>query len=161
MSDILAKISSYNVFNYLFPGAVFAFVCERLDLFKIGTDNLVLVLFVYYFVGLTISRVGSVVLEPLLDWTGLVKFAPYSDFVRAEEKDPKLQILVEVSNTYRTLTAMFLCLLGVYFGQKLVELFSIYRSALEALGVVALFVLYLLSYRKQSAYIKRRIEHHK
>ena len=39
-----------------------------------------------------------------------MKFAPYKDFVRACDRDPKLELLSEQNNMYRTLCALFLAL---------------------------------------------------
>ena len=89
MSSILEKISSYNIFNYLFPGAVFVFACEASDIFKIASDNVILALIIYYFAGMTISRIGSMILDPILMRLGWIKFSHYSDYLRATEKDAK------------------------------------------------------------------------
>ena len=66
MEDLLAKISSYNFFNFLFPGVIFAVIAERVTSYTFLHNNLVIDFFVCYFIGLTISRVGSLLLEPLL-----------------------------------------------------------------------------------------------
>lgn len=66
MNDLLNKLSSYNLFNNLLPGIVFVILLNHFTEFEIKQDNLLLAAFLYYFIGMTISRVSSVVLEPLL-----------------------------------------------------------------------------------------------
>jgi hypothetical protein len=161
MSDILQKISSYNIFNYLFPGAIFAFACEALNIYRVGTESIILALFTYYFIGLTISRIGSVLFEPFLKRVSFVRFAPYADFIRAEKTDDKLQILVEVSNTYRTLASMCVCIFAAYGGQKLIQHLSVPNNLSATAGLLALTCLYFFSYRKQVSYVRNRIEHQK
>ena len=108
MKDLLDKLSSYNLFNYLLPGVLFAAFVDALTPLKVLQKDIVVGMFVYYFLGSVVSRVGSLFVEPILRKTGFVKFAPYEDFVKASKADPRLEILSEANNTYRTLCAMFL-----------------------------------------------------
>ena len=64
MKDLLEKLSSYNIFNYLFPGVLFAAMGSHLTSYSLLIDDTVIGVFVYYFYGLVVSRVGSLVLEP-------------------------------------------------------------------------------------------------
>lgn len=116
MNEILNKLTSYNIFNFLFPGAVFCIIAEHINIMPSPSD-LAKQLLWYYFVGMVISRVGSVIVEPLLR---LVKFIPkgdYSAFLRASEVDEKLEVMVEAMNTFRTMASAFLMLiLGVLLG---------------------------------------------
>src|SRR3989344_7226229 len=85
MKDILDKITSYNLFNYLLPGVLFVAILDRFTLYSLVQENLVIGAFVYYFVGLVISRFGSLVVEPILRWTSFLKFVSYSDFISASK----------------------------------------------------------------------------
>jgi len=40
MEDLLAKISSYNFFNFLFPGVIFAVIAERVTSYTFLHNNL-------------------------------------------------------------------------------------------------------------------------
>ncbi|KAB1086401.1 hypothetical protein F4V91_08125 [Neorhizobium galegae] len=74
MNEILAKISTYDIFNNLVPGAVVAYLLAVLDVYKIDAGSLVTDLVVFYFIGLVVSRIGSLVLEPLLKFaSGLIE----------------------------------------------------------------------------------------
>src|SRR5690349_3259436 len=113
MKELLDKISSYNVFNYLFPGILFAVILDKFTQYSLIQDDLLRGAFVYYFVGLVISRVGSLVIEPFLKKISFLKFADYGAFVQAEKTDPKIETLSEVNNMYRTLVAMLVSLVTI------------------------------------------------
>ena len=75
MNDLLAKLSSYNIFNYLLPGALFVFAVHFLYGWQLKTPNLIVEAFGYYFIGMTISRVGSVIVEPVFKWLKIVEYS--------------------------------------------------------------------------------------
>ena len=66
MKDLLDKISSYNLFNYLLPGVLFALLADGLTSYTFIQSDIVVGIFLYYFMGLVISRVGSLAIEPIL-----------------------------------------------------------------------------------------------
>ncbi len=161
MKDILDKITSYNLFNYLLPGTLFVVILDNFTKYSFTQDNLIIGAFVYYFTGLIISRIGSLIVEPILKKLKFVKFSEYKDFVMASKSDLKLESLSEANNMYRTFVSMFLILLLF----KLYELFS-YHFAYLAIHEKNIFIFILLaifsfSYRKQTAYIKNRVESYK
>lgn len=115
-------------------------------------------LFFYYFIGLVISRVGSIVIEPLLRRISFVHFDDYKSFVVAAKADDKLELLSEVNNTYRTLCSLFMLLI-------LLKLYEFIETMLPVLSkwnvfilLVMLFIIFLLSYRKQIEYISKRVK---
>src|SRR5947209_8137066 len=59
MKELLDKLSSYNLFNYLLPGTMFVAGAQRISDHKFKQDSIVVELFLYYFIGLVISRIGS------------------------------------------------------------------------------------------------------
>lgn len=158
LNELLNKISSYNIFNYLLPGAVFAFLFETITGKKVAPSDLLTIAFVYYFIGLVISRVGSIIIEPLLKNLKVIKFLPYSDYISASSQDRKLEIFVEVANMYRTLTSMCLLLLLV----AIIELFTLKNNVdqdtVQIIFYSSLVLLFVFSYIKQSNFIKERIK---
>lgn len=157
MKELLDKLSSYNIFNYLFPGILFAVLGEQLTTYSLLLDSIVIGVFVYYFYGLVISRIGSLFLEPLLKRIHFLQIAPYADFLDASKIDSKIELLSEANNMYRTLSSVFICLLFLLlfdFMQKTYPDFSKYSSMITILLLVLLFV---FSYRKQTDYIRERI----
>lgn len=160
MSEILSKISSYNIFNYLFPGAVFVVLAEQMQLLKLPQVDLVTRLLIYYSAGLVISRIGSLVLEPVLKFTGIVRYGDYGDYLRACAKDPKIETLVEQSNTYRTVAAGVLSILVAWIIKMVEPNLKLQPSSATAICLVFFLLLFLLSFRKQSDFVRARAEHH-
>jgi hypothetical protein len=85
VKDLLDKISSYNIFNFLLPGVIFAVFVSKTTSFTLMQEDVLSGAFVYYFLGAVISRIGSLVVEPVLKATKLINFAEYKDFVVASE----------------------------------------------------------------------------
>jgi hypothetical protein len=157
MNELLNKLSSYNVFNYLLPGIVFAVLAGEIIHYPIVPRDILTGAFLYYFVGLVVSRFGSLIIEPLLKALSFVKFADYKDFVAVSQKDAKLEVLSEVNNTYRTLASLFSLLLLLKLYVKLEGKFPWLKAWDATALVVLLLVMFLFSYRKQTSYIAKRI----
>jgi len=158
MKEIIEKLSSYNIFNYLLPGIVFSILTSKFTSTNLIFDNLVIGVFLYYFIGLIISRVGSIIIEPLLKWIKFLKFADYKDFVSVSKTDNKLEILSEANNMDRTFVSMFSILFLIIGFQRLSEYFIILKNKQDLIVLAVLFVLFLFSYRKQTNYITKRIK---
>src|SRR3972149_2970830 len=108
LKELLSKLSSYNLFNYLLPGVIFVAAASKVTRYSFIQEDIVIGLFLYYFIGLVISRFGSIVIEPILRGVSFLKFADYNDFVAASKKDEKIEVLSEANNTYRTLCYLFI-----------------------------------------------------
>jgi hypothetical protein len=158
MKDILQKLSTYNIFNYLLPGIVFVALLRQYTSFDLIVDELLIGAFLYYFIGMIISRIGSIVIEPILRKSGIVKFSDYPKFVLASKKDDKIELFSEINNTYRTLISMLLILLLVVIYENIVFLMDLNDTLISIIGLVFLTILFLLSYRKQTEYINKRID---
>ena len=146
MNELLSKISSYNIFNYLFPGAVFAILADRAGALDIATGDVATALLLYYFIGMTVSRIGSVVLEPLLRKMKFAVYSDYTDYIRACQDDIKIEVLLEVSNTYRTLAAAFLLLPLTILGAVIADAASLsvlWRHIILVAGLFFLFFVFL------------------
>lgn len=160
MKDLLDKISSYNIFNYLLPGILYVTIISKFSSVSLIQKDILIGAFFYYFIGLVISRVGSLIVEPIFKKVKILKFAEYSDFIVASEKDSKIETLSESNNMYRTLVALFLTLLlsklYIFLSTKCEwsETTDFYITA------TILLTMFILAYRKQTSYITRRIQHH-
>lgn len=157
MKELLNKLSSYNLFNYLFPGVIFSFLVPATTEYSFIQKDIVIGLFVYYFAGLVVSRVGSLLLEPLLKRLRLVKFTDYKAYVEARKKDETLLTLLEAQNSYRTIAAGFLLLCVLRLYGKIEAAVPILKEYEQSVLIVLLSVLFLVSYLKQSNYVYRRI----
>lgn len=158
MKDFMDKLSSYNLFNYLLPGVLFGVFAERLTSHHIIQDDVIITLFMCYFIGMCVSRIGSLIIEPILKATSFLRFAPYHEFVKASQKDAKLEILSEANNTYRTLLSLFVSLLLLMLFDGAMRLLKVPQHASTMILCVLLALLFAWSYRKQTAYITNRIK---
>lgn len=158
MKELLDKLSSYNIFNYLLPGALLAAVVDELTSLQILQKDIVIGVFIYYFLGSVVSRIGSLLIEPVFRKAGIVKFAPYEDYVRVSKEDPKLDVLSEANNMYRTLCSLMVCVGTISLYDKASISWPVLHTLAPTVLILGLFSLYVFSYRKQTAYITRRIE---
>lgn len=158
VEKVLDKISSYQIFNYLFPGIIYVNLLERTTSFRIASEDAVYQLFLCYLVGMILSRIGSVVIEPLYKGMCWVIYAAYGNYLSAVERNEKIDILSMENNTYRTLVSVFVCLMIAY-GLDKWELFRDFNMSDWSTGVY-FFILVLIfskSYAKQTAYVRRRV----
>ena len=93
----------------------------------------------------------------MLKKLGVLEFADYKLFVAASKSDPKLEVLSEQNNTYRSLVSMVVCLLGLKIYEEVVVKFPAIAAPAPIVLAVAILVLLILSYRKQTTYITKRI----
>lgn len=158
MKEILDKLSSYNLFNYLLPGTLFVALADKFTNYSFIEDNLFIAGFTYYFIGLVISRLGSLIIEPTLKKFSFLKFCNYKEFILACQKDPKIDILSESNNTYRTFIAMLMIFLFLKLYELIQFKFQITKDWNPYLLIGLLLILFLCSYKKQTGYIVKRVE---
>jgi hypothetical protein len=158
MGDFLSRISSYNLFNYLFPGVLFVHAGTYLGFLHLPDTNLVADFFLYYFAGMVVSRIGSVIVEPLFQKIHIVEYAAYEDYLKACGSDTKLENLLEANNTYRTLVSLFLTASACYLLDMILDRLAFEQRTTGILLLTAGFVLFVFSYRKQTSYIRRRVQ---
>jgi len=154
MDSILNKISSYNIFNYILPGIIFTVIIENITVYKRLTSKIEIDFFIVYFIGLIISRFGSLIVEPLLKKISFIKFSEYKDYISASKEDKNIEILSETNNMYRTFISLFLIVI-------LIKIYSLYTVPYEItiyFILVILFLMFLFAYKKQTSYIIKRIE---
>ena len=158
MEKIIDKLARYHILNNLIPGITFLCLLNIFSILKFEIDSTIQMLFIGYFSGMTLSRIGSVIIEPLFQKINIVRYADYKDFLKAESIDPKISNLLEDNNMFRTFVALFLVLVILAVGNTINVIKSFYESPYAIIVLtVALFVLYVLSYRKQTSYIRRRV----
>jgi hypothetical protein len=158
MKELFDKLSSYNIFNYLFPGILFSFILSKVSSYNLIQGDLLIGAFLYYFIGLIISRIGSLLVEPILKKIKFLKFSDYNKFVSASKLDPKIELFSEVNNMYRTICSMFLLIICFRLYELISNYFPCIKNLNEIILIIFLFVLFIFSYRKQTNYITRRIE---
>lgn len=171
LTQIVEKISSYNIFTNLYPGIIFCHLFKYMTNVEIIGENWLENLIVFYFVGMLLSRIGSIFIEPALQQIKtigknepLLLRAPYEHYVEASsEESSLLPVLSEVNNTYRTLLSTFICLFfcKAYFGIKnvlVVNKIMFLEIIDDWLLLLFLVFIFLCSYIKQTSYIRKNVE---
>jgi hypothetical protein len=159
LEKLLDKLSSYNILNNLIPGSIFCYLLRYVNGIDLLSDSVIENLFIYYFIGMVISRFGSLLVEPIAIKTGLVNYVDYTDYLLACKTDGKIDTLLETNNLYRTMSAsgLLIIITSVYLFVE--QQISSLSDATPYLVAIFLLLLFLLSFRKQSTYIKKRVEH--
>ena len=157
---LFEHISAFEVFGTLVPGLILAVALDELFFQHAlsGGGNLKLIV-IAYCLGIIASRLGSLLSDRLSSRLGVtLRISYYNDFIQAEKRDAKIDILQSVSNLYRTL--MGSCLIVAYcacaralrhaVGQAVVNV------VVDVLTIGLLTLLFLLSWRKQERYVEQR-----
>jgi hypothetical protein len=161
MTDLMDRVSSYDLFVNLFPGIIFAVISNKVTSYSFLQSDIIIGFFVYYFIGVIINGFGSLLIEPALKWVKFLKFENYEDYICACKEDQKIELLSEKNNMYLTLSSLLalLIILKIYESiENYCHALKEYRTVLLALF---LMIMFLFSYRKQTNYIKKRIKNAK
>lgn len=159
LKSILKKISSYDIFTNLFPGIVFCSIVEKTTRFSFSTENILEKIFFYYFIGMTLSRIGSIFIE------NFTKYISYDDYIEASKNDSLIKILSEKNSIYRTVCAMLVVIFCVeLYDSFLYDLFNnLTITANNLVFFIILFliiILFLYSYKKQTNYVRKRVNNY-
>ena len=66
LKQVFDKISSYNIFNNLYPGIIFCYILKFMFSKIVFTDNWYENLIICYFIGMILNRIGSAVIYPIM-----------------------------------------------------------------------------------------------
>ena len=157
IESLCEKVSAYNVFNYLLPGAVFVSAFQLVSGHSLISGNILVDIIVIYFAGMVLSRIGSLVIEPICIRLKIVTCASHEDYVEATNKDAAIHTLLQENNTYRTLAATFLAIISVKLAILVQHRWPEIRLHADWACLLGLLGLFVLSYRKQTAYIRSRV----
>ena len=156
---ILDKLSQYNFMTNMLPGAVLCIALKYVvgyDLFV--STNWLMVGIIFYFVGMINNRFGSLFVEWFLKTCHIVQFAPYGDFVKAEKEDGKITTLNMENNVFRSYISVCLLAILAWVYKFLCSKWTWLDEQTEWILLVLLLVLFVLSYRKQTKYVRARVE---
>lgn len=159
LSSIIARLSSYNILNYFIPGSAMYILLK----FIVGVEwfcgmqwyELILVM---YFLGMICNRVSSLIVEKYARKWKFVKFAPYKDFVIAESRNKKIEILSETNNMYRAFIAVMLIAIVCLGIEDVVKGSIVCDEMWKWVVLTVLLLIFLFSYKKQTEYVKGRVE---
>ena len=162
MENILEKISSYNILNNILPGVVFIFFWDKsfsTMKFTLSQENIITSIFLYYFFGMVLSRVGSLLIEPAFKLFRIIHFEPYEKYLKARSIDKKIPELLETDNLFRTMIATFLLLFSIRITYNiLLDIEYIFYKDIFIYLFISFFILFSFAYRKQTQYIVKRIK---
>ncbi|MGG9963194.1 hypothetical protein [Ferruginibacter sp. SUN106] len=161
MKEVFDKLSSYNIFNYLLPGVLFVIISKHFTPYDFIQEDNLIGGFLYYFIGMVISRFGSLIVEPILKWISFLKFVDYNDYVQASKKDTKIELFSEVNNTYRTVLSLFVVLLLLRLYSIAEIKYDISTSVTLVILIGLILLMFLFSYRKQTNYLVKRVNTNK
>lgn len=155
---ILDKLSQYNFLTNIIPGTILCIILKYLIGYDMMLSDTYLAGILFYFVGMVNSRVSSLVVEPFLKWIKWLVFAPYQDFVRAEKVDAKISILSQENNTYRAYVSVMFISLFAYVYKNYIAVFEFVKQHETAMLIILLVFIFLFAYRKQTNYVRKRVE---
>ena len=156
---ILDKLAQYDLLTNLLPGIILCLilkdvvgydVCVSTEWYSLGV--------IFYFAGIVNNRFGSVFIEKICKKRKFVEFAPYPEYLKAEKKDPKLETLNMVNNSFRSFLSVFILSTGAICYKALANYFYFLESYKGEILILSLLILFGLAYRKQTACIKERVE---
>lgn len=107
------------------------------------------------------SRLGSLILYPILKKTKFIKEAEYPDFVAAEKKDSKVTILSDINNVFRSFANVMLLLLCSLSIKNVDCISNFVTGNINWIAIISLFILFLFSVRKQTKFVRDRVEANK
>ncbi len=149
VKDIIDKLSSYNIFNYLFPGFVFVIILKESSSYIHSPEFTVQSIVVIYFIGLVLSRIGSLIIEGLLLQLRLIKPIDTQTYIEKIKDNTRLEILFEAMNMYRTLSSMSLILSLMTFADILSKMSHPITSLIYCYLEFLLFILFTFAFCKQ------------
>ena len=157
LKTISDKISSYQIFTFLYPGAVslsllsWTYDGEKPEL------NLWEELFLCYTVGMIISRIGTLI-EDFLFLTRIMKRIDYKKIITAEANDAKVNMLLRISNMYRTIAAVFFSFIIFMAINVCLPLDYTFPKGITCFSIL-MIILFVYSFSKQYEYARERVEH--
>lgn len=161
MENILSSFPIYNFLVNLIPGTILAFslkFCVGIDLFT-PIENSWSLPILLYFLGMLNSRISSLIFEPIMQKTKLVKFLPHEEFITAELQDSsgKLTALSRMNNEYRSYFSLFFVVLFLKLIFLSPDAQKMATNNASWLILVLCIGIFFVSYKKQASYIRSRI----
>ena len=158
MEKFIEKLEEYKIFNYLLPGIIFTYLLKYYVGIDIFQSNAIEMVFIFYFFWSIISRFGSVVIEEILKKIKFIKYSNYNDYINAVKKDDFIKRLLISNNTYRTMCAVFLLILFLKGVKELIKFFNLQTGIIYTIIIICGFILYLVSFKKQTSFIVKRVD---
>ena len=91
MNELLNKLSEYHFVQSLVPGMIFTYCSKMFYEINFLTDKPIYDFCVILIIGIIISRIGSIIVEPLLKKIKILNFCNYSDYIKASQNDSTIE----------------------------------------------------------------------
>jgi len=164
MNSFLEKIGSYHILTNIIPGAFFVLTLKYLFGVELSTGGAVEDIVIYYFVGLLIGRIGSLIVVRICrhefgktKWC-FIRYAPKADYINAAKLDGKIEVLSETNDCFRNLlTASLLLLPFAHFYSQFIQHVPLYASW-RCAAVLLLVILFAFAFREQTSHVRGRVE---
>ena len=155
MEKIIEKIDRYNLFTNIIPGYIM--LIFNIYYFKLHEINIFEQLIIAYFVGQTLSRLGSLLTSKILLKLTKEKGESYDKYIIACEKDQKISTLLQERNICRTFCTLFvICIIEISLS-KVIPIFKISSDILVILVLIILVIIYGCAFCKYNKYISNRV----
>jgi hypothetical protein len=157
---VFEKLSSYNLVTNLVPGAVLAVALRYAGLPLVDPEKVGTFLVLAYALGAVSSRLGSLILDPALHRSKILPSRDYKAFVEVSATDPKMDVLVETANGYRTFTSAGVLFFGMVGAFKAANGLGLSQTEMLMAAAAAITLVFGLSYKKQDSYVSARVARH-
>jgi hypothetical protein len=158
MNGFIKKLGSYQIMTNLLPGIFFGIGLKLLLGMTLPTQNTGEEIIVYYFMGLIINRISSLIVKPVLNKCIFIKEASYSNYVKASKIDPKIDVLSETNTHFRALLTSSLLLIITAILKILAYNNKWISLNWKWMLLIFLPILFLFAFKKQTNFICKRIE---
>ena len=88
----------------------------------------------------------------------IINEADHKEFILAEKMDAKLTVLSDMNNSFRSIANAMLILLLAYILKHISIIETFVQDNINWISIVSLLILFVLSYRKQTEYVKERVD---
>lgn len=132
-------------------------MCQKLYGITLPSNHIIQEVVLFYFIGLIISRIGSLLIEPILKKLCKRNYCSYNDYIDGSQEDSKIELFLEVNNTFRTMIALGIVSLvtDIIVRSSIFSCISDYYSIVIA---VLFIILFTASYIKQTKMVSKRVE---
>ena len=150
-------MANYHVLNYFIPGAIYAYLSTTWTGYDLLQTDVLAGAALYYFIGVLISRFGSLVIQPIIEHTKLFAYEKSPHWTVATMKNPKINELSESANMFRTMLSMSMVLVIAILMDRLG--ISVDNWVLDPLLLASVLIItFAFALRKQNAYVSKRID---
>jgi hypothetical protein len=156
MDKIIDKIDKYNLFTNIVPG--YLLLMFNIYYLKIENLNIGEQIIISYFIGQTLSRLGSIIGQKILFKFTKEKGESYDKYIIASDKDTKIATLMQERNMCRTFCVLFvICIIEIIL-TKIININSVKSDIILIILLFILLVIYAISFCKYNKYVLDRIK---